>query len=326
MSFMENQILGYKSPLYGRRSCQFKIEPFNYYECAQMLPGFSHIDKITLFGICGGIPEYITRINTNLSVQQNAQMLFFNPSGRLFDEPSNLLKQELKAPQTYNGIITAIASGASKVNEIASTAGIETSQCSAMLSTLISLGIVKKEYPLSYNTREKPSRKTIYRLADFMFRFWHCFVRPDLSRISMGMGKTVCAEVFEKSGGKIETYMGPVFEECAAQFLWQETGKGRYGCKSIGRWWGPNPKEKKEEEIDIIAADEKGNALFGECKWRNSRTGNEVLANLVRKSELVPHYAKKRYILFSKSDFTSQLKKTSVMRKDTTLVTVKEML
>ena len=30
MSFMENQVLGYKSPLYGRRNAQFKIVPFDY--------------------------------------------------------------------------------------------------------------------------------------------------------------------------------------------------------------------------------------------------------------------------------------------------------
>jgi len=29
MSFMENQILGYQSPLYGRRSAQFKLEPLD---------------------------------------------------------------------------------------------------------------------------------------------------------------------------------------------------------------------------------------------------------------------------------------------------------
>ena len=32
MSFMENQVLGYKSPLYGRRSAQFKITPFTFLE------------------------------------------------------------------------------------------------------------------------------------------------------------------------------------------------------------------------------------------------------------------------------------------------------
>ena len=272
MSFMENQVLGYKSPLYGRRSCQFKIEPFKYYECAKMLAGFNNIDKITLYGICGGIPEYIARINQNLSVQQNTEALLFNPSGRLYEEPSNLLKQELKSPQTYNAILSAAASGATKINEIASIVGIETSQCSNMLATLISLGIIKKENPAGEKSSlQKPSRKTIYLLSDFMFRFWYRFIRPNQSRIAMGLGKTVCSEIFNKSGGIIETYMGPVFEECAVQYLWYEMKKGKYKFNSIGRWWGSNPKEKKEEEIDIVAICDNNeispDAFFGECKW-----------------------------------------------------------
>ncbi|MDR1689385.1 MAG: ATP-binding protein, partial [Clostridiales bacterium] len=32
MSFMENQVLGYQSPLYGRRTAQFKILPFSFFE------------------------------------------------------------------------------------------------------------------------------------------------------------------------------------------------------------------------------------------------------------------------------------------------------
>jgi len=336
MSFMENQVLGYKSPLYGRRSCQFKIEPFKYYECAGLLPGFNNIEKITLYGICGGIPEYISRINNNLSLQQNTEMLFFNPSGRLFEEPSNLLKQELKSPQTYNAIISAIASGATKMNEIASSAGIETSQCSNMLTTLVSLGIVKKEFPVIVSNNKKQTdkpavRKTIYLLADFMFRFWYSFVRPNLSKIEMGFGKNVSAEVFEKSSGKIETYMGHVFEECAIQFLWREMSKGKNNFKNIGRWWGPNPKEKKEEEIDIIAIEGKGKsseetALFGECKWRNVRTGNEILEDLIRKSKLIPLYSKKRFVIFSKSNFTAQLIKIAEERRDTILIRPDDML
>jgi len=325
MSFMENQVLGYQSPLYGRRSCQFKIEPFRYYECAPMLSGFNNIDKFTLYGICGGIPEYVARVNNNLSVQQNAENLFFNPSGRLFEEPSSLLKQELKSPQTYNAIISAIALGATKMNEIASTVGIETSQCSNMLSTLIVLGLVKKENPVGEENKGKPSRRSIYLLADFMFRFWFNFVRPNISRISMGLGKNVCSDIFEKSSGRIETYMGLVFEECAAQYLWREMSRENIIFNTIGRWWGANPKEKKEEEIDIIAIDEKGHAHFGECKWRNIRTGNEILEDLVRKSALVPGIFYRRYIIFSKSGFSPQLIKAAEQRGDTMLITASQM-
>lgn len=38
----------------------------------------------------------------------------FNTSSYLFEEPENLLKQELREPAVYNSIITAIAGGASR--------------------------------------------------------------------------------------------------------------------------------------------------------------------------------------------------------------------
>jgi hypothetical protein len=47
------------------------------------------------------------------------------PSGFLFDEPGNLLKQELRRPAAYNAVIGAIAGGASKLNEIATKSGTE---------------------------------------------------------------------------------------------------------------------------------------------------------------------------------------------------------
>ncbi|MRN26961.1 ATP-binding protein, partial [Romboutsia ilealis] len=95
------------------------------------------------------------RIDTSLTVDENIINLFFDESGRLFDEPSNLLKQELKEPATYHSIISAIASGASRMNEIATKTGLETSGCSNQISSLIALGIVSKEVPITENASSK---------------------------------------------------------------------------------------------------------------------------------------------------------------------------
>lgn len=43
MSFMENQVLGQESPLYGRRTGQIKIEPLDYKETAVFHPELSCI-------------------------------------------------------------------------------------------------------------------------------------------------------------------------------------------------------------------------------------------------------------------------------------------
>lgn len=71
-----------------------------------------------LYGITGGIPEYISRIDVNKSLDDNIVDLFFDESGRLFEEPVNLLKQQLREPASYHSTISAIASGASSMNDI----------------------------------------------------------------------------------------------------------------------------------------------------------------------------------------------------------------
>ena len=98
MSFMEEQVLGYKSPLYGRRTAQFKLHPFTFFEARKMLTGFSPEEQAVLYGVTGGIPEYLSRISQTQTMDENILELFFDESGRLFEEPVNLLKQELREP------------------------------------------------------------------------------------------------------------------------------------------------------------------------------------------------------------------------------------
>jgi AAA+ ATPase superfamily predicted ATPase len=314
MSFMENQVLGHRSPLYGRRTAQFKLLPFDYRESADMLPGFDNEDKIILYSVTGGIPEYLSRIDNGRPAQENVRDLFFDPSGRFFEEPSNLLKQELRMPETYNAIIAAIAHGSSRLNEIALKAGIETSQCSKMLSSLIGLGLVRKEHPAT----EPKSKKSIYLLDDWMFVFWYRFVQPDASRIAAGLGESVCSEVF---AGQLGSHVGRIFEECAKQYMWRALKAEALplSFKTIGRWWGNNPKERREEEIDFIAfSDDK--AMFGECKWRNAPSGGDTLDELRRKSGLFPSFKDVRYMLFSKSGFTGALRDMAEGRGDVVLI------
>jgi AAA+ ATPase superfamily predicted ATPase len=316
---MEKQVLGHKSPLYGRRSSQYKLQPFDYLESSEMLKGFTNEEKIILYSITGGIPEYLFRIDNSLSLKENVRDLFFDPSGRLFEEPSNLLKQELKMPETYNAIITAIASGCSKLNEIALKCDIETSQCSKMLTALISLGIVLKEYPVT----EIKTKKSIYILSDWMFVFWYRFVQPELSRITAGLGEDVCDEVFSE---QLSSHTGYAFEDCAKQYMWRALKEKSlpFTFKKIGRWWGNNPKERCEEEIDFIAFTNE-NAAFGECKWRNAQTGEDVLNELIRKSGLFKQFMDIRYFLFSKSGFTDALKMRALENDSVSLIDVDDM-
>ena len=137
MSFMENQVLGHESPLYGRRTGQFKIEPLNYRETAVFHPELSEEDNALIYGITGGVPHYINKLGVRGSVDDALLENLFDRSGYLFEEPENLLKQELREPAVYNAVIRAIAEGASRMNEIATKTGTETGPCSKYIHTLM---------------------------------------------------------------------------------------------------------------------------------------------------------------------------------------------
>lgn len=104
-------------------------------------------------------------------------------SAYLFEEPSNLIKQECRDPSQYNSIIKAIATGFSRMSGICSKTGLDTGLTTSYLKKLMTIGIVKKEMPFGTDN----SRKTIYSLEDSRFRFWYRFIRDNLGTINRGL-------------------------------------------------------------------------------------------------------------------------------------------
>ena len=297
MSYMEDNVLAYKAPLYGRQTAQMKILPFDFEETCRYFKNFSSEDKALIYGIVGGTPQYLLQMNDKQSIEDNIKNTYLNPVSFLFEEPTNLLKQEVREPAIYTAIITAIATGASRMSEIATKVGEDTNVCTSYIKNLMNLGIVQKETPYG----EKNSRKTIYYIEDNMFRFWYRFVLDNNSVIMRG----ATDRVYKRIEPYLSDYMGKVFEDICTQYLWKQLldEKCPIEFNSLGRWWGNDPKEKKQTEIDIMGEQDKDTALFGECKWTNEKVDLSVLETLVKRSKLFS-YTNVHYYLFSKTGFT----------------------
>ncbi len=297
MSYMEDNVLAYKAPLYGRRTAQMKILPFDFEETCRYFKNLSAEDKALIYGIVGGTPQYLLQMNDKLSVEDNIKNTYLNPVSFLFEEPTNLLKQEVREPAIYTAIITAIATGASRMSEISTKVGEDTNVCTSYIKNLMNLGIVQKETPYG----EKNSRKTIYYIEDNMFRFWYRFVLDNNSIIMRGAAD----RVYKRIEPYLSNYMGKVFEDICTQYLWKQLLEEKCPIEfnSLGRWWGNDPVEKKQTEIDIMGEQDKDTALFAECKWTNEKVDLGVLETLVKRSKLFS-YTNLHYYLFSKSGFT----------------------
>ena len=297
MSYMEDHVLAYKAPLYGRRTAQMKIMPFDFEETCTYFRNLSDEDKALIYGIVGGTPQYLLQMSDTLSVEENIKNTYLNPMSFLYEEPVNLLKQEVREPAIYNAIITAIATGHSRMSEISTKVGEDTNVVSGYIKNLISLGIIKKETPYG----EKASKKSIYSIEDNMFYFWYRFVLDNNSVIVRGAADLV----YKRIEAQLSDYMGRVFEEICTQYLWKQLLLGKMPIEfvSLGRWWGNDPRQKCQTEIDIMGEQDSNSAIFAECKWRNENVDLDVLETLIGRSRLF-HYTNVHYYLFSKTGFT----------------------
>lgn len=301
MSFMEYQVLGYESPLYGRRTAQYKIQAMTYREITVFNKTLDLETQALIYGITGGIPHYINKLDVEDDIDQALRDNFFNTASYLYEEPENLLKQELREPAIYNSIIAAIAQGASRSNEISTKVGIESGVCAKYLKVLLELGILKKETPIM----EKSAKKTIYVIGDNFFRFWYKFVPKNNSAVNAGR----ISQIYEKAIKKnYPDYMGLVFEQMCRDYLMRYAEDLPVILSDVGQWWGTDMTAKKEIQIDIVGKSIENDAyIIGSCKYKNERIGTDEL-------ELLKHYAdvfgrgdQYYYYIFSKGGFTEHL-------------------
>ena len=319
LSFMENQVLGYQSPLYGRRTGQIKLLPVDFQTARQFAPKLSKLDQAVMYGVTGAIPKYLSLFSDRLSLDENIKGQYFDRNAYLFEETDNLLKQEFKEPALYQAIITAIAAGSSHMKDIKGKVGEESSTVATYMKSLLDTGIVRKEIPA---TDKQGSRKTIYRLEDGMFRFWYRFVYPNVSLIALDKGDMV----FSRVKPRITDFMGEVFEKLCIEYMWSIYDELPFAFQNVSRWWGNNPNLKSQAEVDLIAYDSDGSqAIFGECKWRNEHLDKATVERLIEKCQMFNGFTQKHYYLFSKIGFTSGAREFAMGRGNVRLIEFKEM-
>jgi len=316
VGFMEDEVLGYKSPLFGRRTAQIKLEGFDYCDAGKMLGSFSTHDKIKLYACVGGTPQYISQVKANVSFEENIKRLYFDKSGYLYNEPTMLLQQELREPAMYNSIITAIAGGASRLNEIATKVSEDSPKVSKYLQTLVNLQIVSKVYPFGENP--KNSRRGIYKIADNCYGFWYRFVFPYMPEIESGSGDIIADAVL--NGETLSSFIGsPPFEAICLQYLRRMNAAKMLPitATSFGTWWGADPVEKRQTDFDVIAANRQTKQIIlGECKWKEAVNFRAETEKHISKRHLLPEYTERHYYLFVKS--SSEAEK---VHNDITIVT-----
>lgn len=297
VSFMEGQVLGSKSPLYGRRTAQIHVLPFTPKESRAFL-GRSPEQCVVVQALTGGIPLYESYFCNSKSLERNIKELFLDSNGLLFTEPANLLNMEVERPLSYNTVLDAMGRGANRVVEIAGRCGYTTSNTSQILRTLESIGLVEKELPFG----ERRPSKGLWRICDGLFSFWQTMIGPLAPVIMAGRSEGAARRVARD----LPAFVGREFERLC---LRHTIVSSDLLVSEIARWWGYDQGTRSIQEIDICGRDCDGRWLFGECEWTTRKASLGTLSLLKYRSSLVapPGAEVAEWRLYSRSGFADDL-------------------
>ncbi|GFO97239.1 hypothetical protein ig2599ANME_1439 [groundwater metagenome] len=279
ISMMES-LLGYKNPLYGRKTGHIKLDFLKFRYFKDFFPRYDIEENIRTYAILGGVPFYLDKFDPGISALENAKKEILSKKGRLYEEVDFLLREEMREPDVYKGILSAIAQGNAKVADIANRAGIKASDMDRYLKTLIMLGIIRKEIPVT----EKKSKRTLYTIDDNFFDFYSRFFEPYRSDIEMGEMRNIEGNIYKN----FNAYTGKKFENLIRKEAIMRISP--FPISRAGKWWGfyRENGQKKELEIDIVALNEQTHEiLFCECKWQKNVNSEIIYQELKEKAKFV---------------------------------------
>jgi len=314
ISMMEKGVLSSKSPLYGRRTGQWKLQPFKIKDLFDYFHPIDLEEFIKVFSIFGDIPLYFLLYDKKKDLFFNVKNNILTKGELLYREGEILLKEELREPETYFDILKA-TSIIAKPSKIANLAGINAKDLPKYIKNLQAMGIIEKINPITL--KKEKTKTTSYFIRDNFLNFWFKFIYPNLSQLEERRVDDISMLVQNNLKELIEKR----FEIFCKKLIMEKVVLGTFIFTKIGKQWGKfkGEKGKNTYEIDICALNEdRKEILFGECKWKDKVDVDEVVNNLKKKAGYVKWHNEKRkesYVVFAKS-FKKKIKEENVFLFD----------
>ena len=294
LGFMEREVLGKASPLFGRRTAQIHLQPFGFREAARFHPRWSLEDRARAYFLVGGLPQYLLCLDDARSIDRNIRGNLLDEFAPLFHEPRFLLREELREVAPYHAVLFAVASGHGAAPAIAAATELPERNLPYYLQQLVNLGYLRRRYPLD---RRRPNpRQVRFGIDDPLLRFWFRFVFPNMSAIRGSGPRRVFGDRIAPS---LEAWFGSCFERlCREALPLIYAAEGVAAGFEVGEYWGgqrrnitesPSPDASPAAQIDVVGLRDDNWTDLGECKWGRVRSAPAVEAELDRKARLYPN-------------------------------------
>lgn len=323
IAFM-SELLAERNPLYGRQSAVMDLKPLPFRDAARFFDAWSLEDRVRGYAVFGGMPYYLTLVDTRESLARNIQRLFLAAEiAPLREEPQHLLEAELQNVGRYASILHAVAGGATRRGEIVNRifGGSEAADSiSPYFERLIALRLLRQEISIDARAPER-TRNSRYQVADPFLAFHYRFVTPNLTALETAPPAEVYSALIAPF---LDEYVSGTFEEMAREYV------RRYGrevlpsaAREVGKIFS------RDYDVDVAGELLDGSAVFGEAKWSVKHLGLNQVVELQRRISQTSylHDAARKYLFhFSRSGFSPQFEQMANADPLMKLISLEKML
>lgn len=299
VNWVENSMVSELGMLARSLTGIIKLKELSFLETAERFRNMDIENTIYVWAVFGGVPGLLDYWDEKKDLRENITGLFLEKRGSLYREGENFLKTELRELSAYNAILSAMAQGLVKLNDIYVRTGFSRAKISVYLKNLIELDVVEKIF--SYETGEHENvKKGMYTIKDGLLRFWYRYVFPNMSLIEQGRSDEV---YFTKLLATFDEFMRERFASICLEYmkLSSELGRLNHSYDNWGSWHG------KTGNVDIVAGNDFGDKLAGFCTFSDKPLTLTDLDEFMKQLELAGIYGAETYI-FAKSGFNNELK------------------
>ena len=269
VSWVENSMVATLGTLSANIAGFRKIKPLPFSEMRSYFKNMPYRDAVLTYSVLGGQTTLWRYFDDTLSFKENVCKNILDPGSYLYGEALRLTESSLRETAVYHTILSEMAKGVNKLNDLFHATGFSRAKISVYLKTLIHHDFAYKAYSFGNAGRENVM-KGVYKISDPLLYFYFKFIFPNESSLLM-MPADKFYDIFISAG--IQDYANEFFKGVCREYIFrlEERGILPFEIGDEGEWIG------KDGNIDIIAQSDMGDTAIGICAWQREITHEDLL-------------------------------------------------
>ena len=321
-------------------SLDLVVSPLGFYESCEFFGTSSTKEAAFLYGITGGICYNLVRVAALLGIdgyqdlgiekligddiiKEVAIKLFLDREKSIGLNPENVMATELRELSYYNYMLTTLAKGINRVNQISAEVEKPKDVVVPYLNTLMSIGVCTKDTAITELTNRK---KTRYSIVNSSTIFWY---REVVSNYDKYITDDI-EGLWDQISKDLNDYLKDVFIKICAEYLHDRSDKNLlpFTVEEIGNWWVNDDEAGTTDGFDLVSlgkCEGKSATIFAQCYYTESPIEVAQLKALIEKTKQLHRQGDAFYLVFANSGFNENAITISSAIKNIMLITLDEM-